>query len=290
MKYIIHILFLLVSISAFGQSSPLSNALNLYQAGQLEEAKYVIDSALQQEVYQQQVVAYYIKGFIYKDIYKKNPDEAHSDVRAQAIDAFFKVVEMDERGKYLTETEQNIKYLTTTYYNDAMGMIQKQRFDGAIASFYKFDSLVEVLPDSVLVLGSTRDQFYLALGIGYAGQELQQQDSVYFDKAENAFKIVLSSDSLNMVANYSLGVLYYNEAVGRILELNFDEELDEFDKLEDATIELFKKALPYMQTAYMQNPENENVVEGLAGIYHSLRDFDKYERYMKELKELRNEG
>ncbi|MBL3656642.1 tetratricopeptide repeat protein [Fulvivirga sediminis] len=290
MKYIIHILFLIVSFGAFGQSNPLSSALRLYQEGQLEEAKQLIDSALQEEVNQSQMVAYYIKGFIYKDIFKNNPTAANKNLRAQAIQCFFQVIRMDEEGRYLAETKQSIKYLTSTYYNDAMVMIQAERFEDAINSYYKFDSLAEILPDSSLVTDSARDQFYLALGIGYADEDVQQKGSVYFDKAENAFKIVLANDSLNEVANYSLGVLYYNEAVNRILELNFDEELDEFDKFEDDTIELFKKALPYMQNAYEQDPEDENVIEGLAGIHHGLRDFDNYERYMKELKALRKDG
>ena len=288
MRYVINILFLLLSVSSFAQTNPLSRALKLYQGANLGEAKTVIDSVLMQEPYQEKVVAYYLKGFIYKDLYKSS--EGQDEVlRSESIAAFVRVTELDSAGKYTQETQQNLKYLATTYYNDAMRKIRLKSFSDAESDFSEFARLVEQLKDPAFTLSPSSDQFYLALGLGYADDEVLQSDTSSFRKAEAAFKKVLSRDSLNMLANYSLGVLYYNEAVNRIDGLSFDEELTSFDQFEDRTIALFKDALPYMQTAYNLNPKDVNVVEGLAGIYNSLRDFDRYDRYIAELRELEKE-
>ena len=98
--------FMGVTLAAASQSSPLNRSLEFYKSGDLQHAKEVIDSAMRITEYQQLATAWYLQGFIYKDLFKASP--LTLPYRDKAIESFTKLRELDKEQKYTKETVQNL--------------------------------------------------------------------------------------------------------------------------------------------------------------------------------------
>ncbi|MFQ3576021.1 MAG: tetratricopeptide repeat protein [Cytophagales bacterium] len=92
------------------------------------------------------------------------------------------------------------------------------------------------------------------------------------NKALDNYNKILKLNPNHLDANYNLGILYYNEAVTKIQESEYETDLIALSQLQDDCIEIFKKSLPYMEKAYSLDPNNKNTLLGLSGIYFSLND------------------
>jgi tetratricopeptide (TPR) repeat protein len=97
-------------------------------------------------------------------------------------------------------------------------------------------------------------------------------------------------DPNNISANYNLGIIYYNEGVEIVNNMDYSLDLFELNAVQDKIIELFKESLPYMTKAYELNPKRRETLIGLQGIYFSLNDIEKSEAFKQELEALDNEG
>src|SRR5690349_13445368 len=115
--------FMGVALAAAGQSSPLNRSLGFYKSGDLQHAKEVIDSAMRIAEYQQLATAWYLQGFIYKDLFKANP--GMSPYREKAVESFTRLRELDKEQKYTKETVQNLRFLGASYYNEGMKFIEE---------------------------------------------------------------------------------------------------------------------------------------------------------------------
>ena len=284
MKYFLVILCCSIAASGAAQNI-LNRSLDSYQAGKLDEAKLLIDSAMTSELYAQQSISWYLKGFIYKDLYKENTSSRFGEsARMQAITSFNKLLEIDTLGEYEKEARQNLVFLATTYYNQAMKLTQEQQLDTAVYYYKNFEEVYVPLNDTTISLEDSKAKFYFALGTGYVRRDALDSVSDHGQRALQAFEEVLAIDSMDKEANYNIGVIYYNEAVSKILEIDYDDaDILAFGKFEDQTIDLFKKSLPYMKRAYRQDPKDKNILEGLAGIHFGLREFEVSNKYKMEL-------
>ena len=275
--------FMGVALAAAGQNSPLNRSLQFYKSGDLQHAKEVIDSAMMVAEFQQLATAWYLQGFIYKDLFKANPRTL--PYREKAIYSFTKLGELDKEQKYTKETVQNLRFLGASYYNEGMRFIEEGKYDDAVKSYEKFEQVASTLKDTDLNRSGNVISFQLALGsaIMRSGKENKQEKSAA-GKAVTCFEKVLAIDSLNREANYNIAVIYYNEAVNKILSLDYDAlNFEDFSSFEDEVIKQFKKSLPYMKRAYRANPKDPNTLEGLAGIYFGLRDFEASNVYKQQL-------
>jgi len=270
-------------LAAAGQSSPLNRALQFYKAGDLPHAKEVIDSAMVVAEYQQLATAWYLQGFIYKDLFKANPRTY--PYREKAIESFTRLRELDKEQKYAKETVQNLRFLGASFYNEGMRYIEEGKFDEAAKSYGKFEQVALTVKETELNRTDNKISFQLALGsaIMRSGKE-KKQEKLAAPKAIACFENVLAFDSLNREANYNIAVIYYNDAVNKILALDYDAlNFEDFSSFEDEVIKQFNKSLPYMKRAYRANPKDPNTLEGLAGIYFGLRDFEASNNYKQQL-------
>ncbi len=292
-KVIILMLSLFWASGLLAQDNPLKKALEFYQSGKLDEARSMIVKSSTDEQWREDPNTWYLMGFIMKDLYKRTP-EADSALffRLTSLDAFKHLIEAENAAKYLPDALKSIKYLSSTFYNDAIGKVEKKEFEEAKAYFERFKNALILSRDTSTDLKEQETGFLLALGTTY--MEVYKNDStknkVNLDGARKAYESILSIDPTHVKANYNMGVLYYNEAVNLITRLDYDEvDLIAISQIEDQSIELFKQSLPFMEFAYKQNPNDKNTLEGLAGIYFSLRDYDKSKEYKDKLAVLENE-
>ena len=87
--------------------------------------------------------------------------------------------------------------------------------------------------------------------------------------------------------NYSKGIELYNKGVDIINNLQPSESVMRLDQIEGDALKQFKDALPYLEKAYSLNPHDKNTLTALLGIYFSMYDMEKYNKYKKEFDSLK---
>ncbi len=288
---IIHIILIVfVSIQLQAQKSNVRLALQYYQSQKWDSAKIYIDSAKIHDETIHELSTYYYSGFIYKELYNNlDKENKQSNYREVALSDHFYFLKENKDPKQNENVLKSIKFLVSTYYNDAVTSLNINEYLLAIQLFDKYKELM-LKADPSSNLKDLDIKFHLVLGNIYS--ELYDLNkgvkNEFFNQVKNTFEYVLEKDSNNWSANYNLGIHYYNEAVNKIKYQDFDLDLISIELIQDEAIELFKKALPYMQKAYELNPKKKETLIGLAGIYFSLNDSMQSEKYNNELKLLEN--
>ena len=107
-------------------------------------------------------------------------------------------------------------------------------------------------------------------------------------KAKSYFERVLTLDENNLNGNYNIGILYYNKAVNIINGTDYDIDLVALSDIQDTSITLFMQSLPFMETAVKLEPENENTLIGLSGIYFALNEHEKSEEIKQQLRDIKS--
>lgn len=276
----IALLLFLASSVVMAQPSLMEQALARYQAGALNEARALVDEALDDADVAADPETWLLRGFILKDLYKSTADQQGGDAaRDEGVRSLERCLELDAQGTYRENAEQALDYLTRTYFNDAARMLNETRPEEARDLFGKYaDALVRSgkgPPDT-----GRRVEFNNALGTVYTKQYNQQRDDLsLYDKAVSTFEEVLVIEPLNYGANYNLATLHYNRGVFNIQRIGTDSDIPSIQRIQEASKEFFMKALPYMLKAHEMNPTRRETLLGLEGIYYSLQDVERSEYY-----------
>lgn len=287
-KAYILLLGLLISGAALSQNYTLK-AFKAYQDSSYGVAKTYIDSAIADPDESQSSQTWRIRGYIYKAIYKYVDEESrNSKARPEAIDAYVKSIELDEEKKFYDNNAQSVKFLATTYYNDAVVTLKPETYNESLDMYEKYKETLKIINPNYDFTAQDV-QFYNALGGVYHKlyNRDKESDNGYFEKAIETYKKTLEFDKDNNSANYNIGILYYNKGVDLILALDAEASLQELVDTQEKCVELFKKALPYMNTAHEQRPKNIEIMNGLKGIWFNLNNKEKVDYYDQKIKELK---
>lgn len=285
-NFILLIILSLSTVVVKGQTSVLQDAVIYYEKGKLDQAKSNIDIAIKNKKLKKDPTAWYLRGFIYKDIYKENPAaDSLSEIRDISVNSFLKLLTFDDTEKYKADCQSNFKFLASTFYNDAIRTLEQGKFKQSAKFYTSFENTLFHAKDTSIDLKQYEINYYLSKGSKYSELYKNNTKKDNLNKAIKAYDYIIAKDAKNIKANYNLGVIYYNEAVAIINNLDYDGEIDlvAFGQLEDKSIELFKQSLPYMEQAYQQNPENKDTLQGLAGIHFGLRNMDKSNEFKEKL-------
>jgi tetratricopeptide (TPR) repeat protein len=238
--------------------------------------------------------AWYVKGFIYKEIYKdKEQGQNSSKTREEAIDAFFRSMELDAAGKHKQMNLNALKYLATSYYNDAL--VRSKEVDASNAGecielFSKFRRVIRTI-DPSSNLASFEVELYKSLGQRhYALWETDIQRYAEAEAASDAFKSALRIDSLDCDANYNLSIVYYNQAVFKIRNLGAGTDIMTLIIVQDECVALFKKSLPYMNKCFSDCQAKTDYFKGMMFINRALGRDKDYEKYRTGLEDAINTG
>lgn len=292
MKKILYISALLLFSLSLNAQNKLANAHYSLKNKEFEKAKELIDAATVDTLFSELPATWYYKGHIYKELFKKyESEDLNSPYRIESIEGFKKCVELEPNGQYAESAKKGIKYLATTIYNQAAATFDEQNYPTAIAS-YEFHK--EVLAFAYPETDFTDKDIMFKLGLASIHNRLAEMDSanaaMHLAEAETIYKEVLKLDSNNISANYNLGIIYYNQGVEIVNNMDYSLDLMELTLIQDEIIELFRKSLPYMKKAYDLNPTRKETLIGLQGIYFSLNDIPKSDMYKKELESLEENG
>jgi tetratricopeptide (TPR) repeat protein len=291
MKKFNHILFFIWLIFpqlAYSQAEKVSAAYDLYQKGALDEAKADIDAAVIHQETNTDSEAWYLRGFIYKELYKKREkNNPQSPLREEALNSFRKSMEFDNEKEQLDDNLKNLQFFANTYFNDAVEGLKPESYKQSEISFIQYRSLMLEL-NQAQALFPKEAEYKMALA--HLFTKIYEQDRNknvdYFEKIRMIYEEVLMGNPSHSSANYNLGILYYNKAVFMINDMGYDVDIFELMEIQNQTVDIFKKSLPYMEKAYQLDPEKKETLKGLEGIYFSLNDFEKSNEFKLKLQSL----
>lgn len=116
------------------------------------------------------------------------------------------------------------------------------------------------------------------------GKRDTAKQEAYFEKRKAAYKKILTKDPNNFLANYNLGVAYYNQAVPLLNDQALELSITEFNTRLEYISKLIAEAKPYIEKASQLSPQNVNSLKALSGIYFFLNDREKFQQTQNKIK------
>ena len=280
---------LMLSGVAMGQNpSPLTvKAYELYQKGEFELASKAIDEAIQEKEGLNDPVTWQLRAFIYFEIYDKvEKRNTSSEARVNALGSTLHSMEIDKDQKNYDQNINLLDRISISYYNDAVNAtnnLDPKDPNFAENSFKEYLRIQKIAhPDQDFK--NKKVEFYRALATAFGNR--YQKDPLnnreYFDLTIEALTNVLQLDSNDYAANYNMSIYYFNEGVYKIDNISSVSSLTDIILIQDQSIQLFKKAEPYMLKAHGIK-KREETFRGLRAIYKALSEQEKFEKYDQEL-------
>jgi tetratricopeptide (TPR) repeat protein len=263
---------------------------NYIQQGDILNAKQASDSSLKISNLKINPRTWYLRGFAYKEYYKKFEAPSKTIVsREEAYRSFVRAVLLsDIDTSLLGECKKNLRSLSVSYYNDVKSFVDSNNYKMVI-KYYDLFKRTATAADSSANFEQRDVQVNLALGSIYL-KLAESADSVerkqYLQLEKEAFLKVLSIDPNNITANYNMALLYYNQAVRIINSMGYDEDIVRLIDIQDNTTHLFIESRPFMEKADSINPYRRETLIGLSGIYFSLNEEEKYREVEKRIQDL----
>jgi len=295
-KYALTLITLLFGAMIHAQQLPLTNeAARLCQQKQLDSALEKSRLALADASEVADAYTWYVHGFVLKEIYKEREYGLRSSpIREDAVNAFNRSMEMKNAQQHLVMTQLALKYLASTYYNDALQAGQSTAElaeTEANALFAKFEKWF-MLAEPGVSTNSYRKEFIKSLGQRYFALWQRDTDNdTNRKKAAAQYETILSIDSTDVDAYYNLSVIHYNQAVFMYRKINHETDLFDMMTIQESAASLIRlKAMPLMDRAYTLAPEKGEIVHGKI-ILHRALDHEKDVEYFKqEISRLIREG
>lgn len=295
----LHILIIVVMsfVHSMGnaQELPLTNEAARYcQEKNYDLAKERISKAIESGE-GRYPYTWYVNGFILKEIYKQNESSnKHSKNRTQSVESFSKCIEMDKKGEFSEMSKAGIKYLATTYYNDAL--MRTRDFDSNTAQeaeelFNLFRKHMRTV-DPVFPIKTYEKEFSKNMAQRYFMLwQLDLDNEEFSEKSLVQYANALRMDSLDNDIYYNIAVIYYNRAVFKYRKIDANTDFIELIDIQQEGANLIKnKALVNMNKAYNLDPERPDVVRGLLFIHRALEHEQDVEYFKAEIERLVNDG
>lgn len=122
----------------YAQKGKVTQATSYFTSGKLDQAKKLIDEAIQHEACVNYDKAYFVKGQIYQAIFESPlADYKKLDKNALNVawDAFQKVVQLDEKKKYEKKLKTQYDNLIIDFTNQAVEYYNADNFKDALVAF-----------------------------------------------------------------------------------------------------------------------------------------------------------
>lgn len=291
---------MLMGKSSFAQNDSVAKAVLLLQnqnvsadirANNVKQALEIIDKAIKDPQTAKNPYAWYVRGYVYKEWYKTfEPNNKKSKTRIDAVTFFKKALELDTAKEYSNDIRKTLKWIASTFYNDAGTSLDETGYPTAIEDYDKSKECF-LLSDPNYNVRRGEIDFKIVLGDVYARifRTDIKTNVQFFTLAEGTYKQVIALDSNNRAANLNLALLYYNYGVDIINAMDVSSDIIVIENIQDQAKELFKKSLPYAIKSYSLNPKDRRVLTALQGIYFSLYEFEKSDEFKAKVELLDKE-
>ena len=273
------------------QQNKVVAAIDCMDRGNIDSAKILIDEAALHAETSSNPETWYVKGFIYKELCKRNLGKVTIiKYGKESFESLKHSIDLDTSAERRVECTRVMKGGLMPYMNNSLAsLMDTSGFSNSEKLLTEMKKIVRYL-NPIANVDSVDIKFYSAAGTYYQNLYAKNMKTggKMLDYAQDAFNKVLIKDPNNYSANYNMGIVYYNQGVNLIIhQLDYDSDLGTtLNSVQDKSLELFKKSLPFMLKAYSINPKKKDPIVGLSGIYWSLNEDDKYEEFKRKTDEL----
>jgi hypothetical protein len=285
--YILAGVLILFANVLFAQSPSTVKAYELYTQGEYALASKAVDQAIKEKEGTSDPLAWQLRAIIYYELFAKVEGyKSLSESRVISLQSALYSMELDTEKAYYDQNILILDKISNSYFNDVVNATNSIDFENpefAENSFKEYARIKKIAhPDENL--DAKTIEFYRAQATAF-GKKYQLDpvnNEQYYDLTILSLEKALAIDSNDYGANYNIAIYYYNEGVYKVEAVNSITPIDKLIIIEKESIELFKKALPYMLNAHEQT-KREETYKGIKFIYRSLNDIEKYEQYSEEL-------
>tara|TARA_B100001287_G_scaffold5367_1_gene4140 strand:- start:10444 stop:11373 length:930 start_codon:yes stop_codon:yes gene_type:complete len=268
--------------------------LQKYKQKHYNDSKLYLDTVIK-KCPERKDDAYYwhISGFVNLDVFKNVDSRSPiSKARDISVNSLIKSIELDKKDKYKEHNNQALKYLASTFYNDALLILQNMdtlNHEEVKIFYQKYKDITELIsPGYDFVQKDVDINYGLGMLYKYKYENNEISYTNFLDSSINCLNKALELNPNHFSSIYNLGVIYHNLGVDMILKaLDAEDGLEKAIIMQEKQIEYFTKALPFFKKAYAIEQNNEDIVQGIAAVYYSLNDMEKHVEYANKLKDLK---
>lgn len=130
-------LLVLMHLPGFSQMFMLEKAYNHLKNNELNESLKAVELACTHESTADDPRAWYLKGFVYKELYRLHPDSLPY-YRENALQAIVRCVRLDKTHTLKDDCEAVSSFIYTSYFNDAIQHLNEGEYAKALSVFTTF--------------------------------------------------------------------------------------------------------------------------------------------------------
>lgn len=280
MRKLTFIMILLFCATAtYAQKGKVAQASSYLSSGKLDEAKKLIDEAITHENCVNDPKSYFVKGQIYQAIYESPlPDYKKLDSNALEVawEAYQKVQQLDEKGKFPKKLKVQYENLAIDFANRGVEFYTTENFQGALNAFKK---VLEIEKSPIINNPAVDTAIIFNAGLAAQKANLYQEAENYYKEAlkynyEPAKTYVMLASVLKEQGKSEEALQYLQK--GYEIAPN-----DPFTLVELINYYLLggepEKAEVYLDAAIKQDPNNPSYYRAKGTLYEKMKQPEKAE-------------
>jgi hypothetical protein len=287
MKHVFFLLFILLGVAnvSFTQVNPqVAQAAEFCAERKYDEALAKIDEGFKSADLNSDPNAWYVKGFILKELYKqKEANQRQSNYRYRSVAALKKAREFDTNLEFASNIDAALQFIAFTYFNDALlrsAEMDNESENEPIDLYKKFEELYK---GSEGELKDLKVEFNSKMAEGhYRNWIKNSEDNHHYSLCLEFYSKVLSLDNRNCTANLNLAIVNYNQGVYMIRKIGAQTDMMDLISIQDESVKKFKSAIPYAQQAFASCAPSPTNYKVLMFVNRALGREEEFLRLKKE--------
>ncbi|MBX7051507.1 MAG: hypothetical protein K1X54_05695 [Flavobacteriales bacterium] len=256
-------------------------ASRLCQDKKFDEAKVEVEQAIESDLEKSDPYTWYIRGYIFKELYKDNQGTDLSEgLRITAVQSFLKSQELSPTAD--KNNDAALGYLASTYFRDAINAASSLKSERDSSSFDLFDAYRNIqiaigqdekINSGYMELLQTRSRSLLNL------LSSDQCNEVLFLHVKSSYEEILATNPTDCIALYNLAITYYNTAV---FSNNATPDAGCYDTPE--RLSFLEQANQLLKKMEMNCEDKQSAYRALINVLRSLENHTEAEAYEGKLK------
>jgi hypothetical protein len=287
MKYTFLLFLILLGFAQLGecQVNPLvAKAMELCDEKKYDEALAQIDEGFKTTDLKADANAWYVKGFILKELYKqKEANQRQSNYRYRGVAALKKAREFDTNLEYAFNIDAALQFIAFTYFNDALLRSAEMDNESENEPLDLFKEFEELYKGSEAELKDLKLEFNSKMAEGHYRNWIKNtDDNHHYTLCLEYYSKVLALDNRNCTANLNLAIVNYNQGVYMIRKIGAQTDMMDLIAIQDESVKKFKSAIPYAQQAFSSCTPSSTNYKVLMFVNRALGKEEEYLRLKKE--------
>ena len=287
MKHALFLLFIFLGFVSVGftqVNEQVAKAAELCAEKKFDEALVQIDEGFKSNDLNSDPNAWYVKGFILKELYKqKEANQRQSNYRYRSVAALKKAREFDTNLEFTANIDAALQFIAFTYFNDALlrsAEIDSESENEPIDLYKKFEELYK---GSDAELKDLKVEFNSKMAEGHYRNWIKNtEDNHHYTLCLEYYSKVLGLDNRNCTANLNLAIVHYNQGVYMIRKIGAQTDMMDLIAIQDESVKKFKSAIPYAQQAFASCTPSITNYKVLMFVNRALGREEEFLRLKKE--------